>query len=157
MEKFQLVAGLDAWVVGAVEIPLKIRKRDLVGWLKFSIILMVLLNGIIGEMHKFIAEILHIKLFGSRSNIPILKPIALLIPVDTTYTNVGAYIEFTLLVEEGHDVLLNDVSANSSHFINFIFLDNISNLFDSLNHLNVCSTISIFTRLHEPSVSLFWL
>ena len=143
--------------MGTIEIPLKISKRYLVGRLKFAIIVMVFLNSIIGEVHKLIFEILYVEIFGGCSNIPFLKPVALLIPVDTTYTNVGAYIEFTLLVEEGHDVLLNDVSANSSHFINFIFLDNISNLFDSLNHLNVCSTISIFTRLHEPSVLLFWL
>ena len=82
--------------MGTIEIPLKISKRYLVGRLKFAIIVMVFLNSIIGEVHKLIFEILYVEIFGGCSNIPFLKPVALLIPVDTTDANEGTNIKFPL-------------------------------------------------------------
>jgi len=116
---------------------------------------MIFLNSIISKMNKFIIQIFHVKLFRSSSYIAILKPIAFLIAIYACNTNIGSNIEFSFLVEKGHYILLNYMGSNSSHFIDFIFFNNITNLFNTFDHLNSCASVCILSRLYKPSISFF--
>lgn len=47
--------------VTIIEVPLELRVGQLVGWLKLLIILGVFLDGIVGEMYKFVVELLQVE------------------------------------------------------------------------------------------------
>lgn len=84
---------------------------------------MVLLNCIVSEMYELVVEIFHIEFFRGSSNVSVLKPIPFLIAIDASNADVRSNIEFSLLVEERHNVLLDDMSAWPSHFVDLIFFN----------------------------------
>lgn len=114
---------------------------------------MVLLHGIVGEMNELVVKILHIELLGSCPNVSILIPVPFLISVDAGHADVGADIELAFLVEEGHDVLLDDVGTSPAHFVHLVTLDNLSDLLDGLYDFNAGASVGVLSRFDEPSVS----
>jgi hypothetical protein len=77
----------------------------------------VFLNGVVGEVDEFIVEVFHVELLGSRTDVAVLIPVTFLIAVAAVDTYIGTNVEFTLLVQEGHYVLLNYVGAGSALFV----------------------------------------
>lgn len=114
---------------------------------------MVLLHSIVSEMNELIVKILHIELLGSCADVTVLIPVPFLISVDACHADVGADIELAFLVEEGHDVLLDDVGASPAHFIHLVTLDDLSDLLDGLDDFNASASVGVLSRFDEPSVS----
>ena len=50
-----------------VQIPLKLAVRDLITGLESSVVVTILLDGIISEMHERVIEIVECEYFGARS------------------------------------------------------------------------------------------
>jgi len=75
-------------------------------------------------MDKLIVQVFHVELFRCGSNVSILVPISLLISIDACHADVSPNVKLSLLVEERHDVLLDDVSSWSSHLVHLISFNN---------------------------------
>lgn len=99
---------------------MEISERKFVCGFEFAIIFMILLNCIVCEMYELIVEILHVELLGCSSDVSILKPISLLLPIYACNANVGANVEFSLLIQKGHYIFLDDVGSWTTHFIYFL-------------------------------------
>lgn len=136
-----------------IQITLKISKGQLISRLKFTIILMVLLHGIVSKMNELVIKILHIELLGCSTNVSVLIPVPFLISVDACHADVGADIKLAFLVEEGHDVLLDDVGTSSAHFVHLVTLDYLSDLLDGLDDFNTGASIGVLSRFDKPSIS----
>lgn len=61
------------------------------------------------------------------------------------------------MVEEWHDVLLDDVGACSTHFVHLVTLDDLSDFLDGLNDFNASASVGVLARFDKPSVSFLWL
>ena len=155
--KLQLVSILSIRVVNSIKIALEIGEGKLVSWLEFSVVFVVFLDGIVGQMDKLVVEIFHIEFFGGRADVAVLIPVTFLIPVDASHANVRPDVELALLVEKRHDVLLNDVRASSAHFVSLVTLDDLNDLIDALNDLDAGSSVCVLAWLNKPSVALFSL
>lgn len=118
---------------------------------------MVLLDCIVGEMDESIVEVLHVEFFGGCADVAVLVPIAFLIPVDAGDANIRSDIKFSFLVEEGHDVLLNDMSARATHFVNPISADDLFDLLQTFHDLNTCASVRVLSRFDQPRISFFRL
>ncbi len=57
------------------------------------------------------------------------------------------------MIQERNDVLLDDVGSGFSLTAFFVFVDDVVDLFQSFNNHNSISSVGVFTRLDEPSVS----
>lgn len=84
-------------------------------------------------------------------------PVPFLISVDACYTDVRSDVELALLVEKGHDVLLDDVGTSSPHFIRFILFDDLNDLVDAFNNLNTCPSVCVLAWFDKPSIAFFCL
>ncbi len=136
---------------------MKIRVGKFVGRFELSIVLMMLLDSVIGEMYKLIVEILHIELLRSGSYVAVLEPIPLLVSVDAGQADVASDIELSLLVEEGHDVLLHYVCSGTTKGVHFFSLDDLLYLLETLDHFYSITTVCVFSWFYKPSVPFFRL
>ncbi len=57
------------------------------------------------------------------------------------------------MIQEGNDVLLDDVSPRFSLPAFLVFVDDAVDFFKSFNDHNSISSVGVFTRLDEPGVS----
>ena len=103
-------------------------------------------------MNVLVGKILHVELFAGCSDVAVLIPVSLLVPIHTRQQDVCADIEFSLLVEEGHYVLLQDVSPWSAQFVDFVLPNNLLNLFEAFDDLNPCSSVSVLARFDKPGI-----
>lgn len=83
-----------------------------------------------------------------------MVPVHFLVAINAGQADIGADVELPLLVEEGHDVLLDDMSSRTALFIRLLSPNNFLNFLDVLQHLDSSSPIRILSRLHQPSISL---
>lgn len=114
---------------------------------------MVFLDCVIGEMDESIGQVFHVELFAGSPDIAVLIPIALHMAVDGSYKDVGPYIEFAFLIEEGNNVLLDYVGSLLALLPLGIFLQDIVYLLKSLNNNYAVTPIGILTRFDQPGVS----
>ena len=118
---------------------------------------MIFLDGIVSQMDELVIEIFHVKFFGGSADIAVLIPVTFLISVDACHADVRSDVEFTLLVEEWHDVLLDDVGTSPAQFVSFIALDDFNDLINAFNYLDSSSSVCILTGFDKPSIPLFSL
>jgi hypothetical protein len=84
--------------------------RQLICWLIFLVVLAVLLDGIVGEMDKFIAKVLEVEYFTAGPDVALAIPVAFDDAVDTGQEYIVADIELTIVIEKGFvDVGLNNI------------------------------------------------
>lgn len=108
-------------------------------------------------MYKFIIQVFHVELFGCSSDVAVLVPISLLVAIDARDANVRPDIKLSLLIEERHDVLLDYVSSWSSHLVDSISFDNDFYFLQCLHYFDACSSVCVFSWLHQPCVSFLRL
>lgn len=118
---------------------------------------MVFLDGIVGQMDEFVIEIFHVEFFGSSADVAILIPVTFLISVDASHADVRSDVEFAFLVEEWHNVLLDDVGTSSPHFVSFVAFDDLNDLIDAFDYLDASSSVCVLAWFHKPSISFFSL
>lgn len=118
---------------------------------------MVFLDSIVGQMDEFVIEIFHVEFFGGSTDISVLIPVTFLISVDARHTDIGSDVEFAFLVEEWHDVFLDDVGTSSTHFVSFVAFDDLNDLIDAFDYLDACSSVCVLAWFHKPSISFFSL
>ena len=81
---------------------------------ELSILFTSLLDGVIGQMHEFVAELFELKLFARCAKISFLVPVAFYYPFDGGYQNKAANVKFSLVVEERVlEVFLDDQGATT--------------------------------------------
>jgi hypothetical protein len=141
----------------SIQVPLEVSKGEFISRLEFTIILMILLYSIISKVYEFIIEVLHIELFGSSADVPILEPIALLVPIHTCYADIHSNIELSLLVQKRHYVLLNYMRTRPTLLVRLLPFHYLSYLFYRLHHFNTRTPVSVLSRLHQPGISLLRL
>lgn len=72
-----VIEAIKLFPVDRIDMPLKIGEGNFVGRLILTILLELLLNGIVGQVHHFIFDVLDGELFGASSNIAFFVPICL--------------------------------------------------------------------------------
>lgn len=106
-------------------------------------------------MNESIVKVLHVEFFGSCADVTVLVPIPFLVAVDTSDADIGSDVEFSFLIKEGHDVLLNDMSARATHFVDPIPTNNFFDLFQALHDFNTCASVCVLSRFDQPRISFF--
>lgn len=109
---------------------------------------MILLHCIVGQVNKLVIKVLHVELLRSSTDVAILIPVPFLIAVRTADANVRPNVELSLLIQEGHYVLLDDMSTRATLFVHCVCSDNSLNLLNTFHHLYSCSSVGVFARLH---------
>jgi len=99
-------------------------------------------------MDHSIGKIFHVEFFASCSDVTILEPVTFLDAINTGHQNIAPYIEFTFLVQERHDILLNYVGTRPTLCINIIFRNNLFDLLQRFHHLNPIASVGILPRFH---------
>jgi hypothetical protein len=155
LEELQLCTVLSVGVVDGVQISLEISEGKFIGRLEFAVVLVVFLYCVVGEVYEFVVEVFHVELLGGCSDVAVLVPVALLIAVDAADADVGADVELPLLVEEGHDVLLDDVGARTALFVDGVRPDNGLYLFDAFHHLDSGASVGVLAGFDQPGVAAF--
>lgn len=89
---------------------------------------MILLHSVIREVDVLIVEVFHVELFGSRADVPVLKPVTLLLSVKARHKDVASDIKLALLIQEWHNIFLDYVSPCPAELVYLIALDYIANL-----------------------------
>lgn len=84
-------------------------------------------------------------------------PVTFLISVDASHADVRSDVEFAFLVEEWHDVFLDDVGTSSAQFISFVAFDDFNDLIHAFYYLDASSSVCVLTWFDKPSISLFSL
>ena len=105
-------------------------------------------------MNIFVGKVLHVKLFAGCSDIAVLVPVSLLVPIHTRQQDVCPDVKFSLLVKEGHYVLLQDVSPWPTQLVDFVLSDNLLDFFETFDDLNPCSSVGVLARFDKPGIPL---
>jgi hypothetical protein len=114
----------------------------------------VLLDGIVGEVDELVVKVLHVELLRGSADVTVLVPVALLVAIDARDENIGTNVEFPLLVEEGHNVLLNYVSTGPAHLVDLVLLDDLPDLLNILDHFDACTSVGVLPRFDQPGIPL---
>jgi hypothetical protein len=80
-----------------------------------------------------------------------------LVTVDACHADVRSDIEFSLLVEERHDVLLDNVGSGTPHLVDLVSLDYLFNFLYGLDHFYASASIGVLSGFNQPSISFFRL
>ncbi len=112
---------------------------------------------IVCQVYKFVVKAFHVELLRSSSNVTILEPITFLMSIYTCKTDITPNVKFSFLIKERHNILLNNVSSQSSLCINFFSLYFLFDLLDTFHYLNSITSIGILPRLHQPGISFLGL
>ena len=114
---------------------------------------MILLYCIVSQVYKFIVQIFHVKLFRSSSNVTILKPVAFLMTINTSKTDIASNIKLSFLIKERHNVLLYNMSSWSPQSVNFFSFYLLLDLFNTFHNFNSVSSICILSGFYKPCIS----
>lgn len=114
---------------------------------------MILLNCIISKMYEPVGEVLHVELFACRADISILIPVSFQVSVDWSDEHVCSQVEFTLLVQVGNNILLDDMCP----FLSFIALSILPKdtvyLLNCLYHHNTIPSVCVLSWFYKPGIS----
>ena len=149
--QFRCLSGVDS----SVQVPLKVRIGYFVSRLILTIVLMMLLYSIVSQVHELVVEIFHVELLAGSADVAILVPVAFDMSVEACHHHVSANVKLPFLVQEGHNVLLDDVSTSTTLPVDLLPPNYPLNLFNIFHHSNACPLIGIFARFHDPSVAFF--
>ena len=129
------------------KVALKLSIAQFVPLLVLPVFLAVLLDGVVGQVHEFIAQVLQIIQRARSLNVAFLVEVKLESPVDAECEEVGPNIEFPSVVQEGvFNVLLNDEL--------FLVQQPRLNLIQRTSQSNPLSAIGIFAWLQDPKAAL---
>lgn len=137
-----------------VEISLKSGVWKFVSFFIFAIILAVFLNRIICEVNKFIIDLFKIKLFRRCPNVPCFVPVSFDETVNRCDKQVMPDVEFSVIVKERLQVLLNDKCLRLSIFVKLL-VPHQSFDFNGGCDWNSVSSIRVLSWFYDPN-SLFF-
>lgn len=131
------------------EVPFEFLKRQLVGRFVLAVVVAALLHGVVGEVHQTIAEAVQREELAGCTDVAVLVPVPLDCVVQRSYEHIAADIELALLVQERHDVALQDKRS----VFRGMSANRLLDFFNARNNVDAGSPISILTRLDEPNAS----
>ncbi len=96
--------------ISIIQVALKLRVRELIGWLKFLVILRFTLDSIVCEMNKKIVKVLEVKVLTTCANISFTVPVSFQKTIHTCKEEIMSYIKFTVIVQKWSiNVRLNNI------------------------------------------------
>jgi hypothetical protein len=112
----------------------------------------MLLDGIIGEVDGSILEVLGRELLGGRPYVPLLVPVSSDVSVSRRHQDVATNVELPFVVEEGHQVSLDDVGARLSVGPDSLRVDDCFHFLHRVGHFYPTTLIGVFSRLDNPQL-----
>lgn len=89
--------------------------RHLIEVLKLAILLPLLLDGIVGQVHVLVLEVFEGVFFAGGAHVALFVPVPLDDAVDSCYQDVTADVELPLVVEERRLHILLNYNAAPTH------------------------------------------
>ena len=118
--------------------------------LELAVVGAFLLDGIIGEMHKFIGKLFQVVLLAGRSSITILIPISLQDSIYSCHQDEIANVEFPLVEEERFLHVFLDYHRAA---ILASLLHQTQDFLQIVGNCYACTSVRVLARLANPHVS----
>ena len=131
----------------------KVLQTQLIVTFKFSKVIGMLLNRIIGQMYKFICNIIQIEFFTWSAHISIFIKISFHRAPYRRHNAIASKIKFSFVHQQG---IVNIFLNYKSPFIFFrgtTCANNRTNLLKRPTNLNSIASVSVFTRFNDPGIT----
>ena len=83
-----------------LEVLGKLGVGDLVVAFELAVLLAALLNGVVGEVHKLVAEVLQVELFAGSAQVSLLVPVKLKSAFNRQSHHKSSDVKFSAVVQE---------------------------------------------------------
>lgn len=133
-----------------VNVPLELLERDLVPILKLAVVLRMLLDSVIGQMHVFGLQVVQRELLARGPDIPaLLEKEGSQGPVERGQNCEDSDVKLPLLIEQGVlNVLLDDIGPGGRSFPH----DRLDFL-ETADHLDAVPTVRALSGLDDPGIA----
>lgn len=129
-----------------VKVPLELTVGNLVAVLVLAVVIVVDLNGVVGEVDEEVCEVVEVEDLRTRAQIAFVVPEELGDACNGQHEDVGSYVEFASLVEEDvRDVSLDDVGMDGFLAGKFAL-----DLLCVFGNEDAVASIAVFPWLHNP-------
>lgn len=108
-------------------------------------------------MDEPILQVLKCKFLRTRPYIPFLIPISLINSLHRGHQNITSNIKLPLIVQEWHQISLDNVWSLFSIWPLTATFDHLGDLFNSIEDLNAIALVWVLAWLYDPQVFLFFL
>ena len=147
-ENVSLHIEVQVWLLSVYDFC-KVLEAHLICVFVLTVVLRLVLDGIVCQMHQRVAHVVEVVLTGAGPHVAVLIAVAFQGAVNAGQHPVHSKVELPLVDKQGVvDVLLNYEGAVLSR----LPLNNLLNLFHVFHHLDALPPVGVFARLDYPSV-----
>ena len=139
--------------LGFFDILADVLERELVSGLEFAEILAILLHCVVGQMNVLILQVFRVEHFGGCPAVAFFVPVGPQLAIDHCHQHVAANVELPLIVEKGHQVLLDDEPRQ--RLLHLLLQDEGPDIFHRILHIDPSAPVRVLGRLHNPELFLF--
>jgi hypothetical protein len=134
-----------------IKVLLKLKVAEFVAALKLTVIIKLLLDSIIGEVHVSVGNILQCEFLATGSHVTLIVPISLQVAIYGAHEREHSDVELSILVQQGLlDVLLDDVAPLAP--VNYGVANQSLDVVELLAHLNAAPSIGVLAGLDDPQL-----
>lgn len=130
---------------------LKFVVADFVAFLVFAVLIVVLLDGVVGEVDQQICGSFEGEVSRGCPDVSLREPVSFEYTVEGGQQKEVPDIKFTIFIEKrSFHIFLNDKSPKRSITIFLTRFDSKSYLFETITNCDTLTSIAILARFHDP-------